>query len=138
MVPKGTLQNQTLATPFSVVGKALQIFSSGVIYKSIRVLNDSMWSKGSLELSYDSSWRRQYFSWKGRFNTSMVNSKSVLRIILSRFSIALSFTAFLSSFISLLLLRSSLSILGELSSNALVFLLIWLSYSSSLLFPSIV
>ena len=53
------------------------------------------------------------------------------------FSTALSFTAFLSSSISLLMLRSSFFILDEFSSDSLVLLLIWLSNSSSLLFPLI-
>ena len=51
MVLEGSLPNHTLVAPFSVVGKALHITSSEVIYKSIKVLNDSMWSKGSLEPS---------------------------------------------------------------------------------------
>ena len=38
----GYLPNQTLATPFTIVRKVLHIISSGVIYKSIKVLNDSM------------------------------------------------------------------------------------------------
>jgi len=51
MVPRGILQNHTLAAPFIVIRKALHITSFEVICKSIRVLNDSMWYKGSHELS---------------------------------------------------------------------------------------
>ena len=54
----GILLNHTLAAPFSVVGNALHITSFGVIYNSISILNDSMWSKGSLEPSYDSNYGR--------------------------------------------------------------------------------
>ena len=112
-VPEGILPNHTLVASFSVVGKALHITSSRVIYKSIRVLNVSKWSKGSLELLNVSSWGRQNFDGRGRFNTSVVNGELVLRIILSRFSTALSFIAFLSSSISLLMLWSSFFILDE-------------------------
>ena len=83
MVLGGILLNHILATPFSVVGKALHITSSRVIYKSIKVLNDLMWSKGSLELSNNSSWGRQNFGGRGQFYTLVVNGESVLRIILS-------------------------------------------------------
>ena len=96
-----------------------------------------MWSNGSLEPSNDSSWGRKNFGGRGWFNTSVVNGQFVLRIIPSRLSIALSFTAFLSSSISLLMLQSSLSILDGFSSNALVLLLAWLSDPSSFWFPSI-
>jgi len=137
MVPGGILLNHTLATSFNVVGKTLHITSSRVICKSIRVLNVSMWSKGSLEPSNGSSWGRRNFGGRGRFNTSMVNGESIHQIIPSKFSIALSFTTFLSSSISLLMLRSSFSILDEFSSDVLTLLLIWLSDSSPLLFPSI-
>ena len=137
MVLRVILLNHTLAKPFGVVRKALHITSFGVICKSIRVLNVSMWSKGSLESSNDSSWGRWNFGGRGWFNTSMVNGESVLQIIPSRFSIALSFIALLSLSISLLMLQSSFSILDEFSSDVLILLLIWLSNSSSLLFPSI-
>ena len=46
------LLNHTLAAPFRVVGNALHITLPRVICNSISVLNDSMWSKGSLEPSY--------------------------------------------------------------------------------------
>ena len=117
MVIGGILLNQTLATPFSVVGKALHITLSGVMCRCIRVLKDSMWSKRSFEPSYDSSWGRQNFARRGRFNTSVVNGESVLRISPSRFSMTFPFIALLSS-----------SMLDEFSSEALV--LLW----SSLLF----
>ena len=107
------LLNQTLAAPFNVVGKALHITSSRVMCRCIKVLKDSMWSKGSFESSYDSSCGRRNFGGRGRFNTLVVNSESVLRIIPSRFSTAFPFVALLSSSISLLMLWSSLSILDE-------------------------
>ena len=137
MVPEGSLLNHTLAAPFNVVGKALHITSSRVICKSTKVLNDLMWSKGSLKPPKESNWGRRNFGGSGRFNTSVVNGESVLRIILSKFSTVLSFTAFLSSSISLLMLRSSLSILDEFSSGVLVLLFVWLFDHSSLWFPSI-
>ena len=48
-MPKGSFPNHNLAAPFNFVGKAVYITSSRVIYKSIKVLNDLMWFKGSLE-----------------------------------------------------------------------------------------
>ena len=72
----GILLNHTLAAPFSVVGNALHITSSRVICNNINVLNDSMWSKGSLEQTYDSSYGRRNFGGKGWFNTSVVNGLS--------------------------------------------------------------
>ena len=123
MVPEGNLPNHILAAPFSVVEKALHITSSRVICKSIKVLNDSMWSKGSFKSSKDFCKGRQNFSGSGRFNTSVVNGKPVLQIILSKFSKTLFFTTFLSSSISLLMIQSSLSILDEFSSDVLVLLL---------------
>ena len=77
------------------------------------ILNDSMWSKGSLEPSYDSNYGRWNFGRKGRFSTSLVNDESVLRIIPSRFSPPLSFIVLFSSSISFLMLRSSFSTLVE-------------------------
>ena len=47
----------------------------------------------------------------------MVNGKSILQIIPSRFSTALSFTIFLNLSISFFMLQSSLSILDKFSSN---------------------
>ena len=113
IVLRGILLNHTLATPFSVVRNALHITSSGVICNSINVLNDSMWSRGSLEPSYDSSCGRWNFGGRGRFSTSVVNGESILRIIPSKFSPPLSFMAFLNSSISFLMLWSSFSILEE-------------------------
>ena len=74
----GILLNYTLVAPFRVVRNALHITSSRVICNSISVLNDSMWSKGSLESSYDSNRGRQNFGGRGRFSTSVVNGESVL------------------------------------------------------------
>ena len=81
IVPRGILLNHTLAAPFSVIRNALHITSSGVICNSISILNDSMWSKGSLESSYNSNCGRQNFGGWGRFSTSLVNGESVLRIV---------------------------------------------------------
>ena len=117
------LLNHTLAAPFSVVGNALHITSSRVICRSINVLNDSMWSKGSLELSYDSNCRRQNFDERGRFSTLVVNGEFVLRIIPSNFSSPLSFIALFNSSISFLRLRSLFSILEESSPEVLSHLL---------------
>ena len=127
----GILPNHTLAAPFSVVGNALHITSSEVIYNSISVLNDSIWSKGSLEPSYDSNCGRRNFGGRVRFNTSVVNGESVLRIIPFRFSPPLSFITLFSSSISFLMLRSSFSILEESSPEVLSHLLAWeFDYSS--------
>ena len=123
IVPEGSLPNHTLTTPFSVVGKALHINLFRVICKNIKVLNDSIWSKGSLKMSKDSNWGRQNFGRSGRFNTSVVNGESVLQIIPTKFFTALSFTTLLRSSISLLIFRSSLSILDKFSFDALVLLL---------------
>ena len=119
IVPGGILLNHTLAAPFSVVRNALHITLFGVICSSINVLNDSMWSKGTLEPSYDSNYKRQNFGGRGRFNTSVVNGESVLRIIPSEFSLPLSFVAIFNLSISFLMLRSSLSILEESSPDVL-------------------
>ena len=100
----GILLNHTLVAPFNVFGNALHITSYRVICNSISVLNDSMWSKGSLEPLYDPNCGRQNFGRKERFSTSVVNVEPVLRIILSRFSPPLSFIAFFSSSISFLML----------------------------------
>ena len=127
------LLNHTLAAPFNVVGNVLFITSSGVICNSISILTDSMWSKGSLEPSYNSNYRRQNFGGRGRFSTSLV-SESILRIILSRFSPPLSFIALFSSSISFLMLRSSFSTLVESSPEVLSRLLAWEFDSSSFCF----
>ena len=131
MVLRGILLNHTLAAPFNVVGNALQITLSGVIYNSISVLNDSMWSKGSLEPSYDSNCGRWNFGGRGEFSTSVVKGESVLRIIPSRFSPPLSFIVLFSLSISFLMLRSSFSTLVESSPEVLSHLLAWEFDSSS-------
>ena len=137
IVPGGILLNHTLATPFNVVGNALHITSSGVICNSINVLNDSMWSKGSLELSYDSNYRRRNFGGRGQYSTLVVNDESVFRIIPFRFSPPLSFIALFSSSISFLMLRSSFSILVESSPEVLSHLLAWEFDSSSFWFSPV-
>ena len=42
------LLNQILARPFSVVGKALHMILFGILWRCIRILKVSRWSKGSL------------------------------------------------------------------------------------------
>ena len=123
IIPGVILLNHTLVAPFSVVRNALHITLSKVICNSINVLNDSMWSKGSLEPSYDSNCRRQNFGGRGQFSSSAVNGESILQIILSRLSSPLSFIALFSSSISFLMLWSSFSILVESSPKILSHLL---------------
>ena len=137
MVPGGILLNHTLAAPFSVVGNALHITSSGIICNSISVLNDSMWSKGSLEPSYDSNCGRWNFGGRGRFSTSMMKGESVLRIIPSRYSPPLSFIALYSSSTSFLMLWSTFSIIMESSLEVLSCLLAWEFDSSSFWFSPV-
>ena len=136
IVLRGILLNHTLTTPFSVVGNALHITLFWVICNSISVLNDSMWSKGSLKLSYDSNCGRQNFDGKGRFSTSVMNDESILQIIPSKFSLHLSFRALFSLSISFLMLWSSFSILVESSPEVLSRLLAWEFDSSSFWFSS--
>ena len=133
----GILLNHTLAAPLSAVGNALHITSFKIIYNSISVLNDSMWSKGSLEPLYDLNCGRQNFGKRGRFSTSVVNVEPVLRIILSRFSPPLSFIALFSSSISFLMLQSSFSTLMESSPKILSHLLAWEFGSSSFWFSPV-
>ena len=130
----GILLNHTLATPFSIVGNALHITLFGVICNNFNILNDLMWSKGSLKPSYDSNCGRRNFDRKGRFSTSVVNGESLLQIISSKFSPPLSFMALFNSSISFLMLRSSFSILEESSPKVLSRLLAWEFYSSSFWF----
>ena len=102
IIPWGILLDHTFVAPFSVVGNALHITSSRVICNSISVLNDSMWSKGSLKPLYDSNCGRWNFGGRGRFNTSVVNGESILRINLYKFSPPFSFMALFNSSISFL------------------------------------
>ena len=78
-----------------------------------------MWSKGSLESSYDSNCGRRNFGGRRRLSTSVVNDESVLQIIPSKFSLPLSFMALSNLSISFLLLRNSFSILEESSLEVL-------------------
>ena len=134
---RGILLKHTLAAPFNVVGNALHITSSRFICNSIGVLNDSMWSKGYLEPSYDSNCGRKNFGGRGHFSTSLVNGESVLQIIPSKFSPPLSFIALFSLSISFLMLRSSFSTLMESSPEVLSHLLAWEFDSSSFWFSPI-
>ena len=136
IVPRDILLNHTLTAPFCVVGDTLHITSFGVIWNSINVLNDSMWSNRSLEPSYDSYYGRQNFSGRGRLSTSVVNGEPVLQIILSKFSSPLSFMAYFNSSISFLMLRSSFSILEESSPEVLSRLLAW-EFDSSFSFSPV-
>ena len=125
IVLRGILLNHTLAILFSIVGNALHITSSGLICNSINILNNSMWSKGSLEPSYNSNYGRWNFGGRGQFSTLIVNGEFVLQIIPSRFSPPLSFIALFSSSISFLMLQSSFSTMVESSPEVLSHLLAW-------------
>ena len=137
IVLKGILPNHTLVASFNVVGNALHITSSGVICNNINILNDSIWSKGSLEPSYDSNYGRRNFGGRGRFNTSLVNGEFALWIIPSKFSPPLSFIALFSLSISYLMLRSSFYTLVESSPEVLSCLLAWEFDSSSFWFSPV-
>ena len=137
IVPRGILLNHTLAAPFNIVGNAIHITSLRVICNSISVLDDSMWSKGSLESSYDSNYGRQNFGGRGWFSTSIVNGESILQIIPSKFSPPLSFMPLFNSSIFFLMLQSSFSILEESSPEVLSCLLAWEFNSSSFWFSTV-
>ena len=132
----GILLNHTLAAPFNVVGNALHITSFEVICSSINILNDSMWSKGSLEPSYNSNYGRRNFGERGQFSTSVVKVEFILRIIPSWFSSPLSFIALFSSSTSFLMLRSLFSIRVESSPKVLSYQLVW-EFDSSFWFSPI-
>ena len=74
---KVSLLNHTLAGPFSVVGKALNIISSKTPYKCMRVLNDSKWSSGSREPSYASTCDIRNLARRGKEVTYAVKGESV-------------------------------------------------------------
>ena len=135
IVPGGILLNHTLAAHFSVIGNAQHITSSRIIYNNINALNDSIWSKGSLEPSYDSNCGRRNFGGRGRFSTLVVHGEFVLLIIPSKFSPPLSLMELLNSSISFLMLWNSFSILEESSPTVLSRLLAWEFDSSSFWFP---
>ena len=137
IVLEDILLNHTMVAPFNIVGNALHITSSGVICNSISVLNDSMWSKGSLEPSYDSNYGRQNFGGRGWISTSLVNGESDLRIIPSKFSPPLSFMALFNSSIFFPMLRSLFSTLVESSPEVPIHLLAWDFDSSSFWFSPV-
>ena len=137
IVPGGILLNHTLAAHFSVIGNAQHITSSRIIYNNINALNDSIWSKGSLEPSYDSNCGRRNFGGRGRFSTLVVHGEFVLLIIPSKFSPPLSLMELLNSSISFLMLWNSFSILEESSPTVLSRLLAWEFDSSSFWFPPV-
>jgi len=72
-----SLLNHTLAGPFSVVGKALHIISSGIPYKCIRVLNNSKWSNGSRKPSYASTCSISNLAERGKEITCAEKGESV-------------------------------------------------------------
>ena len=96
-----------------------------------------MWSKRSLEPSYDSNYRRRNFSGRRWFSTSVVNGESVLRIIPARFSLPFSFIELFNLSISFLMLRSLFSIVMESSPAVLSRLLAWEFNSSSFCFSPV-
>ena len=112
IVKGGILLNHTLAAPFKAVGKALYIISSGVFYKFIRLLKDSIWSSESFEPSNQSRFLWP-FPFIALFNSSICffmfwNSSSIL----IGHSIPLEWS-FLRLFSYLLLCCSLFFILGE-------------------------
>ena len=74
----GRLPNHTLAGPFSVVGKALDIISSRMPWRWIVVLNVAMWSQGSRVLSYESKVGILNLEGKGWLVMDGVKGESVL------------------------------------------------------------
>ena len=72
-----SLLNDTPTGPFSVVGNALHIISSGALCRCMRVLNDFRWLSGSLDPSYVSTYGIRNFAGKGKDVTSTVNGESV-------------------------------------------------------------
>ena len=72
-----SLLNQTLVSPFSVVGKTLHIISSRNPCKCMRVLNDSKWSNGFREPSYASTCGILNLAGRGKEVTCSVKGGSV-------------------------------------------------------------
>ena len=72
------LLNHILAGPFSIVGKALHMISFGTLWRCIRVLKISRWSRGSLTPLYHSICGIRNFCGRGKELTEVVNGESVL------------------------------------------------------------
>ena len=72
-----SLLNHTLTGPFSLVGNALHIISSGAPCKCMRVLNDCRWSSGSLDPSYISTYGIRNFTRRRKDVTSAMKKESV-------------------------------------------------------------
>ena len=72
-----SLLNHTLASPFSVVGKALHMISFRSTCKCMKVLNDSRWSSRSLDPLFASTCGIRNFARSEKEVTSVVNGESV-------------------------------------------------------------
>ena len=72
-----SLLNHTLASPFSVVGKALHMISFRSPCKCMKVLNDSRWSSRSLDPSFASTCGIRNFAKSEKEVTWVVNGESV-------------------------------------------------------------
>ena len=72
------LLNQILTGPFSIVGRAQHMISSGTPWRCIKVLKVSRWSNGSLTPSLLSICGIQNFCGRGQELTEIVNGESVL------------------------------------------------------------
>ena len=71
------LLNHTLAEPFNIVRKAQHMISSVTPCKSMRVLNDSRWFKGSFDLSYASIYDIWNFVGRGNEVMGATNGESI-------------------------------------------------------------
>ena len=71
------LLNHNLASPMSVVGKALHIMSFETPCRCMRVLNDSKWSSGSFDSSYASTFGIRNLAGRGKEVTHVVKGESV-------------------------------------------------------------
>ena len=71
------LLNYTRASSLSVAGNALHIISSRTLYRCMRVLNDSRWSRGSFNSLYASTCGILNLARKGKDVTGVVKGESV-------------------------------------------------------------
>ena len=130
IVEGGILLNHTLAAPFTVVGKALHIISFGVFRRFIRLLNDSIWSHESFELSNESSCGNLNFCDSSKSSTAAIKSDVVCLIIPSKFpNLFLSLHYSTRPFVFFMFWNSSSILLGHLVPSEWSFLRL----SSSLL-----
>ena len=79
-----SMLNHILVGPFSVARKVLHIISSRTPCKCMRVLNDSKWSNGSHEPSYDFTCSIWNLARRGKEVTCMVKGESVRWTSLSK------------------------------------------------------